>query len=118
MGVLDEGGYLFLVDRKKDMIISGGENIYSREVEEALFAHPAIAEAAVIGVADDKWGEAVCAIVVINPGAAISEDEVVEHCRSRLASYKKPRKVVFVDTLPKLANGKVDKITLRKAWAA
>ena len=117
IGMVDDGGYLFLVDRKKDMINSGGENIYSREVEEALFTHPDIAEAAVIGVKDEKWGEAVCAIVVLNPGAVLTEDAVVEHCRSRLASYKKPRKVVFVETLPKLASGKIDKITLRQTQA-
>ncbi|MBU3992885.1 MAG: AMP-binding protein [Alphaproteobacteria bacterium] len=116
MGVLDEDGYCYIVDRKKDMINSGGENIYSREVEEALLTHAEISEVSVIGIDDPKWGEAVCAIVVTTAGSSLTEEAVVEHSRSQLASYKKPRKVVFVDSLPKLASGKVDKVALRKAW--
>ncbi len=118
MGYVDEDGFLFLVDRKKDMIISGGENIYSREVEEAVLRHPAVAECAVIGVPDAAWGESVCALVVLRPGTATpGVDEIVAHCRSLIASYKKPRHVRFVADLPKLVTGKVDKKRLRAEHA-
>jgi acyl-CoA synthetase (AMP-forming)/AMP-acid ligase II len=114
VGRLDEEGYLYLVDRKKDMIISGGENIYSREVEEAVVTHEDVSEVAVIGVPDEKWGETVMAIVVLKPGRATSADSIIEHCRTMIASYKKPRHVVFVDEIVKLPSGKVDKVMLRK----
>ena len=114
IGVLDEDGYCYLVDRKKDMIVSGGENIYSREVEEVLFAHPGILEAAVIGIPDDKWGEAVRAIVVRRDGHSVEEADVIAHCRASLASYKKPRSVLFTDALPRLASGKIDKVRIRQ----
>jgi len=113
IGLLDEEGFLFLVDRKKDVIISGGENIYSREVENVLYAHPEISEAAVIGVPDPRWGEAVCAVVVRKPASTLTAEAVIEHCRSLIASYKRPRHVEFVDSLPKLASGKIDKKALR-----
>jgi acyl-CoA synthetase (AMP-forming)/AMP-acid ligase II len=113
LGYLDEEGYLFLVDRKKDMIISGGENIYCREVEEAIAAHPGVADVAVIGVPDPEWGEAVRALIVKAPGAALTEAEIVQHCRELIASYKKPRSVVFLDELPRLTTGKVNKVLLR-----
>jgi len=116
VGYMDELGYLFLIDRKKDMIISGGENIYSREVEEALLQHAAVAEAAVIGRPDPTWGETVCACVVLAPGASASEEELIEHARSLIASYKKPRDVLFVAELPKIASGKVDKKVLRELY--
>ena len=117
LGQFDADHFVFVVDRKKDMIISGGENIYSWEVEEALRAHPTVAEAAVIGVPDPQWGEAVKAFVVLRNGAG-SADELIEHCRSLIASYKKPRSVEFVDTLPRLFNGKIDKKALRAPfWA-
>jgi acyl-CoA synthetase (AMP-forming)/AMP-acid ligase II len=115
IGLVDEQGFLFLVDRKKDVIISGGENIYSREVENALYAHPEVAEAAVIGLPDPQWGEAVCAVVVRVPGSALDAEAVIAHCRSLIAGYKRPRAVRFVDDLPKLANGKIDKKALRAA---
>ncbi len=115
MGKLDEEGFLYLVDRKKDMIISGGENIYSREVEEAIVTHEAVSEVAVIGVADEKWGEAVMAVVVVRPGASATAEEIVEHCRTQIASYKKPRHVVFADEIVKLPSGKIDKVRLRGA---
>lgn len=118
VGYFDEDGYLYLVDRKKDMIISGGENIYSREVEEALLQHPAVSEVAVIGRPDEAWGETVCAIVVLNDGAQADEGELIEHSRTLIASYKKPRDVVFVSELPKLVSGKVDKKVLRDAYGA
>ena len=113
IGVLDEEGYLFLVDRKKDMIISGGENIYSREVEEALASHSDVLDAAVIGVPHPKWVEAVKAVVVIRNGANVTEEELIAHCKSRIASYKCPKSVAFVASLPRLATGKIDKPALR-----
>ena len=113
MGYFDENNFLFLVDRKKDMIISGGENIYSREVEEALLTHAAVFETAVVGVPDEKWGESVMAFVVCR-GARPTPLELVEHCRSQIASYKKPKYLTFIDALPRVAStNKVDKKTLR-----
>jgi acyl-CoA synthetase (AMP-forming)/AMP-acid ligase II len=108
--------FLFIVDRKKDMIISGGENIYSREVEEALLAHPAVLQAAVIGVPDARWGESVKACIVLRPACAASEDELIQHCRTLIASYKKPRSVDFLEALPRLFNGKIDKKQLRASY--
>ena len=113
LGFIDADGYLFIVDRKKDMILSGGENIYSWEVEEALRHHPAVAEVAVIAVPDAEWGEAVKACVVRRDGMTVGADDLIEHCRERIASYKKPRSVDFVAELPRLFNGKVDKKALR-----
>jgi acyl-CoA synthetase (AMP-forming)/AMP-acid ligase II len=119
MGYLDEDAFLFIVDRKKDMIISGGENIYSREVEEALLMHPTVAEVAVIGVPDEKWGESVAAIVVLKPGAKSTRDELVEHCRSLIAGYKRPKVVQFVPQMPRVpSTNKIDKRALRAPfWA-
>ena len=117
VGYVDPDGYLFIVDRKKDMIISGGENIYSREVEETLMRHPAVREAAVIGVPDEKWGESVKAFVVRQPGADVDEADLVQHCRDHIASYKKPRSVEFLDALPRMASSsKVDKKALRAPY--
>ena len=116
IGVQDEQGYVFLVDRKKDMIISGGENIYSREVEEALAAHPDVADCAVIGVPDPKWVEAVKAVVVRRAGSTLTPESLVEHCRTLIARYKCPRSVEFVDELPRLATGKLDKPSLRARY--
>ncbi len=114
MGVLDERGYLTLVDRKKDMIITGGENVYSIEVESVLSLHPAVAEVAVIGVPDERWGEAVTAIVVPRPGAAQKSDELIEFCRGQIANYKVPKSVLFrAEPLPKTGPGKVAKRVLR-----
>jgi acyl-CoA synthetase (AMP-forming)/AMP-acid ligase II len=118
LGYFDAENFVFVVDRKKDMIISGGENIYSWEVEEALRAHPAVAEAAVIGVPDPEWGESVKAFVVLRVSAKPSADDLVAHVRSLIASYKKPRTIEFVDALPRLFNGKIDKKALRAPfWA-
>lgn len=114
LGRLDDEGFLTLVDRKKDMVISGGENVYSAEVEDALFTHAAVAEAAVVGVTDERWGEAVCAVVALRPGASATAEELVAHCRTRLAKYKTPKYVVFVDALPRNAAGKVLKRQLRE----
>ncbi|APW39387.1 hypothetical protein RD110_20995 [Rhodoferax koreense] len=119
MGYLDEDAFLFIVDRKKDMIISGGENIYSREVEEALLMHAAVAEVAVIGAPDAQWGESVAAIVVLKPGAAVTAEALVTHCRSLIAGYKKPKIVKFVDAMPRVpSTNKIDKRALRAPfWA-
>jgi acyl-CoA synthetase (AMP-forming)/AMP-acid ligase II len=114
IGYFDADHFLFVVDRKKDMIVSGGENIYSREVEEALLMHPAVLDAAVIGVPDEKWGESVMAFIVTRPGHAVTEAELIGHCRHMIASYKKPRYVRFLDEMPRLASTrKIDKKTLR-----
>jgi acyl-CoA synthetase (AMP-forming)/AMP-acid ligase II len=113
MGYLDGSSYLFVADRKKDMIITGGENVYSREVEEALMLHPSVEEVAVIGVPDPEWGESVKACVVLRVGMSANFDELVQHCRTTLAGYKKPRTVDFLDALPRLHNGKIDKKALR-----
>ena len=118
MGYVDEDGFTYLVDRKKDMIISGGENVYSREVEEALMAHAAVADAAVIGVPDERWGEAVKAIVVVKPGERATADLLMSHCRGLIAGYKCPKSVAFVDALPRLPSGKVSKVALRQQFRA
>lgn len=117
VGYMDEQGYLYILDRTKDMIISGGNNIYPREVEEVLLRHPAIQEVCVFGVPDPEWGEAVKAVVVLRPGLTVTEEEVIAFCRDHLASYKKPRSVEFVQELPKNAYGKILKRELRsKYW--
>ena len=117
MGYQDEAGRVYLVDRKKDMIISGGENIYSLEVERALAEHPAIAHVALIGQPDPKWGEAVKAVIVLRPGMDASADELVAWCATRIAGYKKPKHIVFVESFPVLPSGKVDKMALRALYA-
>lgn len=114
LGYLDNERYLFLVDRVKDMVISGGVNIYTKEVESVLYDHPAILEAAVVGLPDDEWGEVVTAAVVLRPGMSASTGELIEHCRRSLASYKKPRTVAFLDELPKNPSGKILKRELRR----
>jgi fatty-acyl-CoA synthase len=113
LGVKHPDGYVQLKDRSKDIIISGGENISSIEVEDALFKHPAVAAAAVVAKPDPKWGETPCAFVELKPGASPSADELIQWCRGRLASYKLPRHVVFGD-LPKTSTGKVQKFLLRE----
>lgn len=118
LGYLDEERYLFLVDRLKDMVVSGGVNIYTKEVEAALYNHPAVLEAAVIGLPDEEWGEAVVATVVLRPGMQASAEQLIEHCRDSLASYKKPRRVFFLAELPKNPSGKILKRELRKSLAS
>jgi fatty-acyl-CoA synthase len=115
-GTLDEEGYLYIQDRVKDMIVSGGENIYPREVEEVLFQHPAVADAAVIGVPDQSFGEAVKAIVVLRQGAKAGAAEIMEFCKGRLGGYKRPRSVDFLDALPRNPSGKVLKRELREPY--
>jgi fatty-acyl-CoA synthase len=110
---LDEEGFVYIVDRWKDMYISGGENVYPAEVESVLYQLPQLAEAAVIGVPDERWGEVGRAIVVLKPGALLDADAVIAHCRDNLARFKLPRTVVFTDALPRNATGKVHKPTLR-----
>ncbi len=117
-GVIDDEGYVYIQDRVKDMIVSGGENIYPRVVEEVLFKHPSIADAAVIGVPDEQWGETVKAIVVLREGAAATEEEIIEFCRGKLGGYERPRSVEFIDALPRNPTGKVLKRQLREPdWA-
>jgi len=112
----DEEGFFYVVDRKTDMIISGGENIYPAEIEEVLYRHPKILEVAVIGVHDEQWGESVKAIVVTKPGETLTEEEVIEFCKGNLASYKKPRSVDFIDALPRNPAMKVLKTVLREKY--
>ena len=111
-----EDGFFTIVDRSKDMIISGSENIYPKEVEEVLYRHPAVQDAAVFGVPDPKWGESVCAAIVLKAGTALSEAEVIDYCRGNLASYKKPRLVKFMDFLPRTSIGKIAKAELREPY--
>jgi acyl-CoA synthetase (AMP-forming)/AMP-acid ligase II len=115
---MDEDGYIYIQDRIKDMIISGGENIYPAEVENAIFGHPSIADVAVVGVPDEKWGESVKAIVVKKPGAEISADDVIAHARKNIAGYKSPRSVDFIDALPRNASGKILRRQLREPYWA
>jgi acyl-CoA synthetase (AMP-forming)/AMP-acid ligase II len=115
-GTLDAEGFLYIQDRVKDMIVSGAENVYPREVENVLFEHPAVADAAVIGVPDPRWGEVVKAVVVLRKGQSASEDELIEFCKSRLAGFKRPRSVDFVADLPRNPSGKVLKKDLREPY--
>jgi fatty-acyl-CoA synthase len=115
-GSLDADGYLTISDRKKDVIISGGENVSSIEVEDRLFSHPAVAEVAVIGVPDDKWGETVKALVVLAAGESATEDELRAWCREALAGYKCPTSVEFRDELARTATGKLQKFKLRAPY--
>ncbi|MBW8486137.1 long-chain-fatty-acid--CoA ligase [Actinomadura sp. PM05-2] len=117
-GYLDEEGYLFLTDRIKDMIVTGAENVYPIEVEEVLAAHPAVADVAVIGVPDERWGETVKAVVVPRPGTAPTEAELLEYARERLAGFKRPRSVDLVDALPRNPSGKILKKDLRAPYWA
>jgi fatty-acyl-CoA synthase len=112
----DKDGFYYIVDRWKDMYISGGENVYPAEVEDVLYQLPAIAEVAIIGVADERWGEVGCAIIALKPDHALTEAEIHQHCEANLAHYKHPRSIRFVDTLPRNATGKVHKPTLRQQF--
>ena len=114
LGYRDEDGYLYVVDRLKDLVIRGGYNVYPREVEEVLYAHPAVAEAAVVGRSDDRLGEEVVAYVALKPGAVASADELQEYTRENLAAYKYPREIHVIDQLPKGPTGKILKTTLRR----
>ena len=116
IGRIDDDGYLFVEDRVKDMVVTGGENVYPRMVESVLFEHPAIADAAVIGVPDDRWGEAVKAVVALRAGTRCTETELLEFCRPRLGGFERPRSVDFVETLPRTPTGKVLKRVLREPY--
>jgi len=116
LGRMDEDGYIFIVDRKKDMIISGGENISSKEVEDVLYTHPAVLYAAVIGVPDKKWGEAVKALLVLKHGMNATKEEIIEYCKKNLAGYKKPRSVEFRDSLPMTGSDKIQKNLIRELY--
>lgn len=113
MGYLDDERYLFVVDRKKDIVVSGGVNIYTKDIEALLYQHPAVLEAAIIGLADEKWGEAVTAVVVKRPGMDVSEEALITFCKASLPSFKKPQRVYFMDELPKNPSGKILKRALR-----
>jgi len=113
---MDDGGYIYVVDRIKDMIISGGENVYSAEVENAIAQHPAVAACAVIGIPSDEWGESVHAALILKPGHGVTGDEVIAHCKALIAGYKCPRSVAFVDALPMSGAGKVLKTKLREPF--
>lgn len=115
-GTIDADGYLFIQDRVKDMIISGGENVYPAEVERVLIEHPSIAEVAVVGIPDEKWGETVKAVVVVTTGEQLDEDEVIQFARARLAGYKTPKSVDFLASLPRNTTGKILKREIRKPY--
>ena len=110
---MDDDGFVFIVDRIKDMIVSGGENVYSVEVESAVMKHPAVAQCAVIGIPDEHWGESVYAAVVLKPETQATSESIIEHCHALIANYKCPRKVVFLDALPISGAGKILKNKLR-----
>jgi len=116
MGRFDEEGYLWIVDRKKDMIISGGENIYPAEVEDAIHAHPKVADVGVVGMHDTKWGESPLAVVVVIPGEELTADEIIAFARERLAGFKTPKQVIFADELPRTSTGKILKKDLRAMY--
>jgi acyl-CoA synthetase (AMP-forming)/AMP-acid ligase II len=117
-GIMDDRGYIYIQDRVKDMIVSGGENVYPRVVEDVLFQHPAVADAAVIGVPDEQWGETVKAIVVLKEGASATPEEIIEFSRGKLGGFERPRSVDFIDVLPRNPSGKVLKKDLREPfWA-
>ena len=116
LGMKDDEGFIYLVDRKKDMIVTGGENVYSKEVEEVITTHHKVFEVAVIGLPDEKWGEVVTAIITPKPGETITEEEIIEYCKKNLAGYKCPKIVKFVDNIPKNPAGKIVKSKLKKLY--
>jgi acyl-CoA synthetase (AMP-forming)/AMP-acid ligase II len=117
MAVIDEEGYVTIVDRKKDMILTGGENVYSTEVENVLYMHPAILECAVVGIPDLKWGEAVKGIAVLKPGQKATEQEIIQFCKEKMTHYKAPKSIDFTEALPRTGSGKIHKKGLRdKYW--
>jgi fatty-acyl-CoA synthase len=113
---VNKDGYINIVDRAKDVIISGGENVSSLEIEDVLYKHPDVLEAAVIGVPSEKWGETPLAIIVPREGSSPTEDEIIAHCRANLAHFKAPSKVEFVQALPRTATGKLKKVELREEF--
>jgi acyl-CoA synthetase (AMP-forming)/AMP-acid ligase II len=117
VGYLDSDGYLYITDRKKDLIIKGGENISPSEIEQVLYLHPAIAETAVVGIPDDDFGEQICAVIQLRPGATATEDETREHAARYIGKFKVPSQVVFQAALPRTSTGKVNKQLLREQLA-
>jgi acyl-CoA synthetase (AMP-forming)/AMP-acid ligase II len=113
---MDAEGYLFLVDRKADMIVTGGENVYPKEVEDVLYQHPAVAMAAVVSAPDEKWGERVQAVVVLKPDQSTTEAELIAHCKQRLAGYKCPKAIEFSDKLPTTPVGKILRKDVKKKY--
>ena len=111
---MDEDGYIFIVDRKKDMILSSGFNVYPRDIDETMYTHPKVLRACAVGVPDEKRGESVKVFIVTKPGESLTADEVIAHCRERLSAYKVPRFVEFIDDLPLTAIGKPDRKALRQ----
>jgi acyl-CoA synthetase (AMP-forming)/AMP-acid ligase II len=116
LAVVDSEGYVNIVDRKKDMIITGGENVYSTEVENVLYMNSKILEAAVFGVPDEKWGEAITAAVVLKENEAATEEEIISFCKQHQASYKAPKSILFIDELPKTGSGKIYKKALKDPY--
>jgi acyl-CoA synthetase (AMP-forming)/AMP-acid ligase II len=116
VGYVDEDGYVFIVDRKKEMIITGGYNVYPREVERVLLAHPAIQECAVIGAPHEKWGEAVTGVIELKAGSTLGAEELIEFCKQQLGSIKTPKAIEFWPELPRTAVGKVDKKLIRQSF--
>ena len=116
VGFIDDDGFLTLVDRSKDMLVSGAENVYPAEIENALYQHPAVVECAVFGIPHERWGEVPAAHVVLSPGATVSESELIEFCASKIARFKRPRLISFVDSLPKTPVGKIRKTKLREPY--
>jgi acyl-CoA synthetase (AMP-forming)/AMP-acid ligase II len=115
LATVDEDGYIFITDRKDFMIISGGENVYPREVEDIIYQHPAVKEVCVVGIPDDRWGEAVKALLVHKEGVPVTEDEIIKFCKQHMAGYKAPKSVEFVSELPKDPVGKILRKEI-KAW--
>ena len=118
LGRVDEDGYLYVVERKDDMIISGGVNVYPREIEEVLYSHPAVSEASVIGLPDEHWGEVVKAVIVLKEDAHVTGGEIIEFCGRNLAGFKKPKSVDFWRELPKSPQGKILKKDIRKHYGS
>jgi len=116
MATIDQEGYISIVDRKKDIIISGGENISSIQVERAILAHPSVLEAAVIGIPDEKWGEVPKAIIVLKPGERLTEDDLIQYCQKHLSRFKIPKSLDFVASLPKSGTSKILKRELREKY--
>jgi O-succinylbenzoic acid--CoA ligase len=114
IGYVDEDGFLYVLDRRSDLIISGGENVYPAEIEAVLLGHPAVAEAGVCGMADERWGQVPVAFVRLAEGASVTEEQLRDHCRTRLARYKHPARIRFVDALPRNAAGKLLRRELSK----
>ncbi|MGH3936140.1 MAG: class I adenylate-forming enzyme family protein, partial [Pseudonocardiaceae bacterium] len=115
-GSVDDEGCLSIIDRQKDVIITGGENVSSIEVEDCVFSHPAVADVAVIGVPSERWGETIKALVVVADGEQITPDEIIRYCKERLAGYKAPTSVEFREAIPRTATGKIQKFKLREEY--